>query len=265
MVRRFLCTLLFFGAAHAQQWEPSLASPASLRTGGASLASSDAVALDDGNLALITYWEVRTSRDLDVYRCIDVVDSAFVPVSQRCWSALRPTGRGPVTIDGVFSSNDICGRPDDLGDLSEAAYCSFSKPMKVRTPYFELVIEPFEDEGLVAVVEEGRSLVLTSPPWPSSVYLEVRATNKEGRPFFADVSSATEIPDKSNDDTQCTAVTVFNRIWAACRSRTSPGTATSYLIDNDLLYEATYTADLPESFQRQVDSILATLEPVRPK
>jgi hypothetical protein len=257
--------LLFFGAAHAQQWEPSLASTASLRTGGASLASSDAVTLDDGNLALITYWEVRTSHDLDVYRCIDVVDSAFAPLSQQCWSVLRPAGRGPATIDGVLSSRDICGRPDDLGGLSEAAYCSFSKPTKLRTPYFELMIEPFDDEGLVAVGEEGRSLVLTSPPWPSWVFLEVRATNKGDRPFFTDVSSTAEIPGKSNDDTQCALVTVSNRVWAACRSRTSLGATTYYLIDDNLLYEVSYTADLPESVQGQVDSILATLEPVRPE
>jgi hypothetical protein len=99
MVRRFLCTLLFFGTAHAQQWEQSLASPASLRTGGASLVSSDAVTLDDGKLALITYWEVGTSHDLDVYRCIDVVDSAFAPTSQQCWSweaaGCPPSGRRP--------------------------------------------------------------------------------------------------------------------------------------------------------------------------
>jgi len=54
----------------------------------------------------VTYWEVRSSRDLDIYRCVDVVDKAFTAVSQTCWSALalRPSGRGPAVRSGILTT-----------------------------------------------------------------------------------------------------------------------------------------------------------------
>jgi hypothetical protein len=96
-----LCCPVLSAEPAAAQWVPSLATIASLRTGHAALTSSDAIALAGGKLALVTYWESRTSHDLDIYRCIDVVDKAFNGVSQTCWSALRPSGRGPTVLDNV--------------------------------------------------------------------------------------------------------------------------------------------------------------------
>lgn len=91
----FCCRVLSAEPATAQ-WVHSLATIASLRTGHAALTSSNAIKLAGDRLALITYWEVRTAHDLDVYRCIDVVDDAFNAVSETCWSALRPSGRATV-------------------------------------------------------------------------------------------------------------------------------------------------------------------------
>jgi hypothetical protein len=94
MLRLVLLSVgLFSAASHAQQWQPSLATTASLRTGKAELVTSDALDLGTGRIALITYWELRTTDDLDVYRCIDIVDSQFASERQECWRVLRPSGR----------------------------------------------------------------------------------------------------------------------------------------------------------------------------
>lgn len=257
------CALLVVSnATHAQQWQPSLATVASLRTGGATIVSSDSLEMDDGNIAFVTYWEARSHHYLDVYRCIDVVDSTFQALSQECWSALRPTGRGPVVHEGVRSSNDICGTPNDLGGISEAAYCAFTRSAVIRTPYFELAIEPPEDEGLVSVSDEGRALFITSPPWPSSTFLEVRATSRRERNFFARTATTPEILDLADDDTECTLVTISNREWAACRTSDAPGIRTHYLIQDDLLYEVSFNEDVPAEVRVRLDRVFSTLKPV---
>ena len=101
MIIRFL--IIFFAVvAHVQaaQWEQTLATTASLRTGGAHLVSSDVLGLTGGDSALITYWEsARGTNDRDIYRCVDIVDSEFEPISQACWKVLTPAGRRPIEND----------------------------------------------------------------------------------------------------------------------------------------------------------------------
>lgn len=259
----FVCALFLVASPlHAQQWKPSLASTASLRTGEAKLVSSDSLEMDGGNIALITYWEARSSHSLDVYRCIDVVDSAFEQISQQCWSALRPTGRGPVVNEDVRSSNDICGSPDDLSGISEAAYCAFTQSAVIRTPYFGVVIEPLEDEGLVSVSDDGHTLLITSPPWPSSMFLEVRATRRRERDFFADAETTPEILELADDETQCELITISNREWAACRSNDAPTISTHYLIHDDMLYEVSFNEHVPAEARLRLDRIVSTLDPL---
>ena len=190
-------------AAHAAQWEHSLATVASLRTGGASLVSSDSMTLDHGQIALITYWESRSEEDLDVYRCVDISDSNFEPVSQRCWRALRPTGRAPRVAEDVTSSEDLCGRPSSESALSKIAFCTFSNAFVVRTPHFELTLTPFENGGLVAVREDGRYLLVTDDELPSSVFLEVRALARAAYPELAAVSDLDELVSQPPDGLQC--------------------------------------------------------------
>jgi hypothetical protein len=60
---------------------------------------------------------------------------------------------------------------------------------------------------------------------------------------------------------KCDLLTVSGRTWAACRSTTSPDSRTRYLVDDDKLYEISYTNDLPEAVRQQVDSILASFRP----
>ena len=110
MIRRLLLLLPLCVTANAAEWEQSLATVPALRTGGASLVSSDALMIEGGRYALITYWESRSPDDVDFYRCVDIADSTFATVRQDCWKALRPTGRDPVRISQVTSSDDICGR-----------------------------------------------------------------------------------------------------------------------------------------------------------
>jgi hypothetical protein len=78
-----LVTLLPAQAA-ADEWEPTLATTASLRTGDARLVASDALGLGDGDSALVTYREIlRDAGHLDVYRCVDVVGQGFPPQRPR--------------------------------------------------------------------------------------------------------------------------------------------------------------------------------------
>lgn len=89
--------LALFAAAfsvQAAEWERTLATTSSLRTGGARMISSDALKLDDGESALITYWEIlHDTAGLNVYRCVDVVGQQFLPRRQTCWKVLTPTER----------------------------------------------------------------------------------------------------------------------------------------------------------------------------
>lgn len=261
MTGRFCCLLLLAGAAQAQQWQPSLASTASLRTGGAHLVSSDALTIEDGKAALITYWEARTSHNLDVYRCVDVVDATFTPISQQCWSALRPSGRGPSTIDDVRSSHDLCGRPDNLAGISEAAYCAFDRPFVVQTPYFALMVEPLEDEGLVSVSDDGHTLFLTSSPWPSSAFFEVRMIDKSDRAFFAEVESTREILDLVDADIECELATIADLDWAVCRSTTTAGARTYYRIAGERLYEVAFSEDVAEAVRQRIERMFVSLDP----
>ena len=101
MIRCFtLALFLATFSVQAAEWEQILATTSSLRTGGARLISSDALKLDDGESALITYWEILYDTvHLDVYRCVDVVGQEFAPRRQSCWKVLTPTGRPEVQPD----------------------------------------------------------------------------------------------------------------------------------------------------------------------
>lgn len=99
MTRWFALSLLvmLLPAQAAEEWEQTLATTSSLRTGGARLVASDALSLDDGDSALVTYWEiVRDAGNLDVYRCVDVVGHDFAAQRQTCWKVLTPIGPRPV-------------------------------------------------------------------------------------------------------------------------------------------------------------------------
>lgn len=241
MVARSLAVYLtFMLAAQAEQWDPSLATTASLRTGGARLASSDALALDDGNVGLITYWEVRTDDDLDIYRCIDVVDSRFAPVSQSCWKVLRPTGRVSKRAGEARSSRDICPTPDNVGG-SSTGYCSYSVPTRVRTPAFEITIESFGEPAAVTVADEGRSLVIIDPPWPSDVTLSVSAMDRADHVSFADASETLDILELHDNMLQCEPREVSSRMWAACRPQIPSDSTVLYRIQGDQLYEIWYS------------------------
>lgn len=94
-----LITLSLFcvaGAAQAAEWEQTLASTASLRTGGAHLVSSDVLKVDDDESALITYWEsAPNAANREIYRCVDFVGPDFAPLRQACWKVLTPAASRP--------------------------------------------------------------------------------------------------------------------------------------------------------------------------
>lgn len=83
-------------SAQAAEWEETLASTASLRTGGARLVSSDVLKVDNGESALITYWESAPEvASRKVYRCVDIVGPDFALLRQTCWKVLTPAGKRP--------------------------------------------------------------------------------------------------------------------------------------------------------------------------
>jgi len=88
--------VIFLPAQAADEWEQTLATTSSLRTGGARLIASDALGLDAGNSALVTYWEIlRDAGNVDVYRCVDEVGRDFSPRRQTCWKVLTPAAPRP--------------------------------------------------------------------------------------------------------------------------------------------------------------------------
>lgn len=258
----FAALILACGSATPQQWESSLASTASLRTGGAELVSSDALETDSGNVALITYWEMRTDAGLDVYRCIDVVDSTFRPISQECWKALRPAGKGRrAARTEITSSDDICESPDDPDEITNVAYCSFSQSYQIRTPYFSLIAEPLGAESRISVSDEGRALAITRSGRTREIFFDVRVDNRGERRFFADTETTAGILELVDEETQCELRTISNRQWAACRSNATPSIATYYLVQDELLYEVSFDRAVPNEIRERLDRMLTTIDP----
>jgi hypothetical protein len=243
MIGRIILLLLVGSAVQAEPWESSLASVASLRTGGASLVSSDSMRLDHGQFVLITYWEARSGSNLDVYRCVDITDSSFATVSQQCWRALRPTGRGPRVIDGVTSSQDLCGQPESPSRFSAIAFCAFSDPFTVQTAYFKVVIDPFDSEGLVAVREEGRYLLVTDEALPASAFFEVRADGPAAYPELSGLTGPEELLGQPPEGLLCEAATISGREWIRCQASETPLSVAHYTMTDGTVYSVVFSFD----------------------
>lgn len=241
---RSLTALLLINSANAAEWEQSLATVPALRTGGASLVSSDAIEMESGRYALITYWEVRSRNELDFYRCVDITDSTFATVQQDCWKALRPTGRAPTTISNVTSSNDICGQRNVPSDAENVAFCAFSRSFNLRTPYFEIALSPFENGGLVAVREQGRHLIVVDGDLPASVLLNVRAGILANEPDLSGISATNDFVTNPPDGLQCTVEPIADREWAVCRQDGFPTDVVQYFIEEDTVYQVGFNTDL---------------------
>ena len=102
MIIRLLLLVVVAAPASAGQWENSpstwektLATTASLRTGGAYLVSSDAIKIDGEKTALVTYWQwSKGLENTEVYRCVDIVATVDCEhAAQKCWKVLRARGR----------------------------------------------------------------------------------------------------------------------------------------------------------------------------
>jgi hypothetical protein len=92
--------VLIATTCHAAEWEQTLASTSSLRTGGARLVSSDVLERDRGESALITYWESgQIGPNRNIYRCVDIVGADFTPLKQTCWKVLTPELRQSTESD----------------------------------------------------------------------------------------------------------------------------------------------------------------------
>lgn len=262
MVGRILVLLSFVGLAEAAEWEQSLATVPSLRTGGASLVSSDAVEIESDRYALITYWESRSRNDVDFYRCVDIADSTFATVRQDCWKALRPTGRAPATVSGVTSSDDICGEPNRAVGAESIAFCNFSESLVLTTPFFEIALSPFEQGGLVAVREQGRHLIVVDESLPASVLLEVRAGNLADQSELTEATSAADIVRQPPDGFQCAVEDFAGREWAVCRPDSAAASIVQFLIDGDTLYQAGFDSDVSATDMTIVRATLLSFHPI---
>jgi hypothetical protein len=243
MIRWIILSMLVCTAARAEPWESSLASVASLRTGGASLVSSDSMQLDHGRFALITYWEARSESDLDVYRCVDISDSSFETISEWCWRALRPTGRAAREVDGVTSSKDLCGQPNSQSRFSVIAFCAFSNAFSVQTAYFKVVLEPFENGGLVAVRDEGRHLLVTDEELPASVFFEVRAESPAAYPELSGLTGLEDLLAQPPEGLLCEPVTVSGTEWIRCEGPGARPSVVHYAMTGSTVYSVVFNSD----------------------
>lgn len=260
MIRRTILSLLACAAAQAEPWESSLASVASLRTGGASLVSSDSIQLDHGQFALITYWEARSESDLDVYRCVDIANSSFETVSQRCWRALRPTGRAPRVVDGVTSSQDLCGQPNGQSRFSEIAFCAFSNALAVQTAYFKVLLDPFEDGGLVAVRDEGRYLLVTDEELPTSVFFEVRAGSAAAYPELSALAGPEDLVAQPPEGLLCEPVLVSGVDWIRCEELDSPLSVKHYSMASSFVYSVVFSSDASLADSQTIELMFNSLQ-----
>lgn len=251
--------LVWCSVAQAEQWESSLASVASLRTGGASLVSSDAMPLDHGRFVLITYWEARSDSNLDVYRCVDITDVNFAAIRHECWRALRPTGRAPRVAGEVTSSEDLCGKPSSVSPFGVIAACAFDEPFVVRTPYFELTPTPFENGGLVAAREDGRYLVVTDELLPPSAFLEVRANASAAYPELSGLAGPEGLLRQPPEGLQCQSEELSGRPWVSCQAAESPASVVRYLMSDDVVYTVTFNADTSAANSEAISLMFGSL------
>ena len=261
MIRGILLLFLFIGIADAAEWERSLATVPALRTGGASLVSSDALPIDGGRYALITYWESRLRDDVDFYRCVDIADSTFATLEQDCWKALRPTGRGPATVSRVTSSNDLCGRPNAVSNAGSVGFCGFSRSFILSTPFFEATLSPFESGGLVAVREQGRHLIVSDDELPASVLLNIRAGILADEQELAGISSTNDFATAPPDGLQCSIEDFAGRDWAVCQTDGFPTNVVQYLIEEDTVYQVGFNTDVSALDLAVVRAIMLSLKP----
>jgi len=232
-----------------------------LRTGGASLVSSDAIEIEGGRYALITYWENRSGDDLDFYRCVDIADSTFATVRQNCWKAQRPTGRGPTTFSDVTSSDDICGQVDVASNAENVAFCAFSRSFNLSTPYFEIALSPFEKGGLVAVREQGRHLIVIDDDLPASVLLNVRAGMLGDEPELSGLTATNHFVTNAPEGLQCALEIIAGLEWAVCRKDGIPTDVVQYFIEEDAVYQVGFNTDLPADDLAVVRATIFSLRP----
>lgn len=259
MIRRVFLSLLACTTAQADPWEASLASVASLRTGGASLVSSDSLQIDNGQFALITYWEARTESNLDFYRCVDITDSSFATGSEQCWRALRPTGRAPRVAASVTSTGNLCGQPDSQSGFGEIAFCGFSDPFTLETNHFRITLDPFENGGLVAVRDEGRYLLVTDEALPASAFFEVRMDAPTASSALTELADSELLSERIPDARQCEPVSVAGREWLRCDSPEPPLSVAHYLFTNSAVFTVAYNSDNSPENNRTIESMFRSL------
>lgn len=199
--------------------------------------------LDHGRFALITYWEAGSESDSDVYRCVDIADSSFETLNQRCWRALRPSGRAPPVVDGVTSSRDLCGQPNAQSPFGEIAFCDFSDAFTVRTAYFSLVLEPFENGGLVSVSNGGRHLLVTDEELPASVFFEVRADSPAAYPELSGLTGPDDLLTRPPEGSTCVPVTISTATWIRCEATDTPLSVTHYTKKGGTVYSVAFGSD----------------------
>jgi hypothetical protein len=261
MISRFVLLVLLSGIANAAEWEQSLATVPALRTGGASLVSSDALTIEGERYALITYWESRSRDDVDFYRCVDIADSTFATVRQDCWKALRPTGRAPVTISQVTSSDDLCGRPNPGINTESVAFCAFSRSLVVSTPFFEVALSPFENGGLVAVREQGRHLIVSDDDLLASVLLNIRAGILGEEEELAGISSTNDFATVAPRGLDCSIEEFAGGEWAVCQPEGFPSNVVQYRIEGDTVYQIGFNTDLSTADLAVVRATMLSLRP----
>jgi len=166
-------------------------------------------------------------------------------------------------IDGATSSRDLCGQPDADSTFGVIAFCSFSDPLVVQTPYFRIVLAPFEGGGLVAVREDGRYLLVTDEELPASVFLEVRANIPAAYPELAGLTRPEELLGESPDGLQCEPTTIAGRAWVRCQASESPQSVSHYLMADGAVYSVVFAFNTSRADGEAIESMLNSLQPTK--
>ena len=228
------------------------------------MVSSDALDVGGGHFALITYWENRSPKDLDFYRCVDITDSSFATVRQTCWKALRPTGNGPATISDVTSSSDICGQPETGTGAEGIAFCTLSRSFVVDTPYFEIALSPFEHGGLVAIRERGRHLLVADTKLPASVLLELRASDLATNPELSGITATQDFVGRPPPGFRCSVDDLAGRKWAECQREDGSASVAEYLVERGTVYQVGFDADVSAADRETIQIMIQSIRPKSP-
>lgn len=143
------------------------------------------------------------------------------------------------------------------------AFCGFSDPFAVQTPYFKILLTPFEGGGLVAVREEGRYLLVTDEEFSASAFLEVKVDSPAAYPELSGLSGPEGLLSQAPKGLQCKPTTVKGIDWVRCQSSESPQNVTYYFMAGGAVYSVAFDPNASRASGEAIKSMFDSLRLAR--